>query len=1370
MTKVLQWLLISLTVIMLSACGGGSSTTNVEISGYAEDDPIAGAKVKLYDNGGNVISETKADENGHYQLDARVEKGKQYTLESQGVLAGQDVVLHSIFQYASNTEINTNPITELKYQLVRSGKSIDEAEALIRDYFIEINGETLEENRFDVQSSLAMGMTELAQLYGGQLPVDAVEKIKEDILNNDGIENKDFSYRNLVKNTITLEASAESVPVGEPVTVKVSGLSELNSNYEIKWSGIPEDANVSEKSVSFTVNDFAQDLVIGMIVINKSNEQIILSVEKTINFYKKIAEQTFRILDTEVDYNLTIGENVLLVPANTLFAETSLNIAEYTPSTVNTISRFEINFSEGSDKNVTFKYKYNPYIVPDPRKLRIVYSNGENSEVLKITNIDYAQNTIDFEIPLKKQVSRGVFSSEIIRVEMVQSQPSKRQVYSFITDYKKYIEQLIGELFGENDKIDIINYLYEDDFGNAKFIKVLTEQNSNGIYNYNILAGIVNQMIAYENAKMLHYYNENDWKEFTYRYLASEKLNVNYRTSFDYFTPIKQITQVIAPWVGAVKATNEQISFVNNVKLAINIGFTVAATAAAAETGGTAATVAASVGLAGAAIDYAWPSDMAPDATGYAWTTFTTLAQEGIKYADLARELGTNFIIGFGGKFVTAYYEKDNIKASAPVFLTLGLDQKWSKLGGEFSWLLGLNAKSYTIEEFKEEFFPNPVVIENDIDRFYEFALEDINDCRPSEYVSQCDGESYLGKLDPSGILGRTFLSPYTDIQADYFLVEEVYSDMSQEDRNMLYTIIRFAYGDTKSEEQLKKLISINKIAGYKILLKSLLMKKEEVIDPITFSPCVPEAGDICNLSVIHVSSKYKVDTFDWILTQIGYTRSVRSVEGEQHIYGITNYDTFKQVMEQASLKFSDSQLEEIQIKKIMVNAYGLPLTYDEKKSIWVIDNINIEHDTFNIEGNLNENFIYDEDLGKYVLSFDKLFDNEKFEVFNNKYVAFKVSLLIEVAGKQKIVSKNFVVSTLENVVDETIIGSTLKSSVKDAATGAPIVNAQVTLVPGGLTDFTDEEGNYEVSGLAAGEYTILISKPGYQSVEATLTLGEDETKVYEVSLVIDDEHATTLGGADILVKDALNGSVITNGYIRVREGQNNKTGDVVQEIVNSDGNETIHLEMYPGIYTVEIGANGYTNAYNTVTILGDTNTSYEFSISPALAGDQVRIVLTWGESPSDLDSHLVRFTNEVQDYHVAYYDMAPADADANLDIDDISSYGPETITINGVSNSSVYKYYVHDYSNGSDQNDTQLAASGAKVDVYYGDVSQTFYVPNETGNAWKVFEIVNGEIVPCTSECLFGVDGSSDEDIGERSLTQDQTPDSTLFQDLPAK
>lgn len=80
------------------------------------------------------------------------------------------------------------------------------------------------------------------------------------------------------------------------------------------------------------------------------------------------------------------------------------------------------------------------------------------------------------------------------------------------------------------------------------------------------------------------------------------------------------------------------------------------------------------------------------------------------------------------------------------------------------------------------------------------------------------------------------------------------------------------------------------------------------------------------------------------------------------------------------------------------------------------------------------------------------------------------------------------------------------------------------------------------------------------------------------------------------------------------------------------------------------------------------------------------------------------------------------------LDVDDTTSYGPETITLKQTSNGSYY-YYIHKYAgNGT------LLTSEAKITVYRaGSLVATFNVPTnlEEGDYWNVFAIINGQIIP---------------------------------------
>ncbi|HYR33519.1 MAG TPA: carboxypeptidase regulatory-like domain-containing protein, partial [Burkholderiales bacterium] len=96
----------------------------------------------------------------------------------------------------------------------------------------------------------------------------------------------------------------------------------------------------------------------------------------------------------------------------------------------------------------------------------------------------------------------------------------------------------------------------------------------------------------------------------------------------------------------------------------------------------------------------------------------------------------------------------------------------------------------------------------------------------------------------------------------------------------------------------------------------------------------------------------------------------------------------------------------------------------------------------------------------------------------------------------------------------------------------------------------------------------------------------------------------------------------------------------------------------------------------NSATISAGQSAA-DFTLTPCLimptAGMTIR--LTWGSSPSDLDSHL-KGPNNV---HLSYQNRGSLTAApfAGLDVDDTSSFGPEVITITRLTQG-VHEYFVH--------------------------------------------------------------------------------------------
>lgn len=132
------------------------------------------------------------------------------------------------------------------------------------------------------------------------------------------------------------------------------------------------------------------------------------------------------------------------------------------------------------------------------------------------------------------------------------------------------------------------------------------------------------------------------------------------------------------------------------------------------------------------------------------------------------------------------------------------------------------------------------------------------------------------------------------------------------------------------------------------------------------------------------------------------------------------------------------------------------------------------------------------------------------------------------------------------------------------------------------------------------------------------------------------------------------------------------------------------------------------------------------YALSPVLKDlNSMRIVLNWGKTPADLDSHL-----SYKDQHVFW--QRKQGQDANLDVDDTDSYGPETVTIERRLDNQYYVYSVHDYTDRTRPDTLNLASSQAKVMVYAGEsLIRSYYVPTDKkGNLWTVFRISpQGEI-----------------------------------------
>ena len=166
--------------------------------------------------------------------------------------------------------------------------------------------------------------------------------------------------------------------------------------------------------------------------------------------------------------------------------------------------------------------------------------------------------------------------------------------------------------------------------------------------------------------------------------------------------------------------------------------------------------------------------------------------------------------------------------------------------------------------------------------------------------------------------------------------------------------------------------------------------------------------------------------------------------------------------------------------------------------------------------------------------------------------------------------------------------------------------------------------------------------------------------------------------------------------------------------------------ESTENTHTVTCSKQGYlTYVNNQVDITPGGTLNLNLSLSPELQEGNLRFVLNWGATPTDLDSHLLTPEINGNAYHIYFDDRGNIESApfALLDYDITSGFGPETMTIYE-RRPGLYRYYVRNFS----QN-PPISSSHAVVQVYgVSGLLYTIQVPSSgNGNYWHVCD-VNGQ------------------------------------------
>lgn len=274
--------------------------------------------------------------------------------------------------------------------------------------------------------------------------------------------------------------------------------------------------------------------------------------------------------------------------------------------------------------------------------------------------------------------------------------------------------------------------------------------------------------------------------------------------------------------------------------------------------------------------------------------------------------------------------------------------------------------------------------------------------------------------------------------------------------------------------------------------------------------------------------------------------------------------------------------------------------------------------------------------------------------------------------------------------------------------------------------DFGDETSSIEQNP----QHTYTSS--GLYTVKLTATKGEIEVIAEQTNYIVVVGSGT--GVLYGVVRDATNNQPISGALVRLGDLQQttNAQGQYrfenvpeasVQVRIDADTTYgyaafMVHFEssFRAGYYTIQSTKSDYSNyVFEGLQVVAGQQTEYNISMSPILTNADLRFVLTWGASPSDLDSH-TRTPSGAHIYYSSRGSMTAAPF-VFLDVDDTNGYGPETTTFAQIS-PGTYHFYIYQYSSSG-----SLTTSNAQVKIYSRTGAyQSVDVPTTgTGRYWYV-------------------------------------------------
>lgn len=303
-----------------------------------------------------------------------------------------------------------------------------------------------------------------------------------------------------------------------------------------------------------------------------------------------------------------------------------------------------------------------------------------------------------------------------------------------------------------------------------------------------------------------------------------------------------------------------------------------------------------------------------------------------------------------------------------------------------------------------------------------------------------------------------------------------------------------------------------------------------------------------------------------------------------------------------------------------------------------------------------------------------------------------------------------------------------------------PLTGVQPSSLSSGLSSFSNAP-QYSVFNLSAGQWKVRFISAGYVTVEGLVNIQANTTTNFDIITMVPGSQlpASIAGRAINAITNSSSG--MSGLQVYLRPGINVTSGPLAtaqdgitilpSSLTANDGSFAI-VNVPAGNYTLEVKGANVASAYRTVVSAGaDTPASQNILVSPLLNTDEVRVVLSWNAEPRDLDSHLEYGSSAPN--QVVWNDKVKLGGDLTLDVDVVTGFGPETVTLKGSTWSQSRRgYSVYNWSReckarnffGSCTDYAELYESGAIVRVYRSNgLVRSYVVGNgQVGRWWQLF------------------------------------------------